>query len=99
MTGKHRHWHRAWALDAPGRTARHTCGLIVHYRPIQRLPDLMPAVAGLTWAVGQQWLVEPEPASLDAWLAAPDVAEANMAARLSRLMREAGDLLAYHHGL
>jgi hypothetical protein len=97
MAGRHRHWHRAWALDAPGRTATHTSGLIVHYTPIQDLPDRLSRIAGVCGAAGRLWLVEPTPQTLADWLAAPPVPEVNITRRLGRLMREAGELWSYHH--
>lgn len=97
MTGRHRHWHRAWALDRPGCSATHANGLAVRYTPIQGLPDPMPQVAGLCWLGDARWLVEPTPESLTAWLESPDVVRANLEARLARLMREAGELWRHHH--
>ncbi len=101
MTGKHYNWHKRWRLDAAGAKAVHDSGWRVIYvpesaRPIDAAP---PDIGGLCWTKdGRRWVViyDGTHDDLNQWLSAQAerglVDQASVQARVSRLMREAGEL-------
>ncbi|GHT92799.1 hypothetical protein FACS1894116_03600 [Betaproteobacteria bacterium] len=103
MTGKHYNWHKRWILDAPERGAKHESGLTVRYATECECADLPPVdIDRKCWHDDQAWVVicTLSGSAMAAWIdqqQAQGVRGADaIAKRVSRLMREAGDLWVNH---
>jgi len=98
MTGKHYNWHRRWRLDVSAGVAEHDSGWRVRFLPAEQITHIPEIGTCCKTSDGKEWigLHVGGDAALSSWLQAAASGglrdPASISRRISRLMREAGEL-------